>query len=366
MLNIERDPLAQGFESGQFDIVVAANVIHATEDLHTTLGNIYTLLAPGGRLIVLEGTRPTRWLDLTFGLTDGWWRFSDTHLRPDYPLLSAQNWSRLLAETGFAASRIVTPLPTAVGQREPENSVIVCQRNDSADHASGDDVVADESTNWLILTDAAGIGDSLAEQLRTRGTPCKVIHAPRPSDRGDLLSDVVSSDELATDVAFLWSLNDTDGSTSPPELARLLNESLLNTVQLVAQRHSQRVSGNGHHNRPIRFWVVTRGAQGGSDGREQSVAQASLWGFVRTLALEHPDWQSHLIDLDPAVDIRSAAATLVDEVTRDAGEQENEIVFRNGLRLVRRMQKGLTHESPSPGEQAVMLTDPYSRHTRRS
>jgi hypothetical protein len=41
--------------------------------------------------MLIEGAWPDRWLDLTFGLTDGWWRFADLDLRPQHPLLSVEN-----------------------------------------------------------------------------------------------------------------------------------------------------------------------------------------------------------------------------------------------------------------------------------
>ena len=47
-----------------------------------TLGHVRQLLAPGGLLAMLEVTAPQRWFDLTVGLTDGWWAFTDTDLRP--------------------------------------------------------------------------------------------------------------------------------------------------------------------------------------------------------------------------------------------------------------------------------------------
>ncbi len=37
-------------------------------------------LPAGGLLILLEGTARQRWVDLTFGLTEGWWRFDDTSI----------------------------------------------------------------------------------------------------------------------------------------------------------------------------------------------------------------------------------------------------------------------------------------------
>ncbi len=82
LLDIENDPLQQGFESGSYDIVIAANVLHATADLRRTLAHIRAMLAPGGVLLLVEGIRPDHWLDLTFGLTDGWWRCSDFDLAP--------------------------------------------------------------------------------------------------------------------------------------------------------------------------------------------------------------------------------------------------------------------------------------------
>jgi len=72
LLDIERDPLEQGFALHQFDVILAANVLHATRDLRRTLHHVQELLAPGGLMVLLENTRAQRWVDLTFGLTEGW------------------------------------------------------------------------------------------------------------------------------------------------------------------------------------------------------------------------------------------------------------------------------------------------------
>src|SRR5262249_9842335 len=87
-LDLERDAAEQGFEPGAFDLVLAANVVHATGDLIATLTRLRTLLAPGGVLAMVEAAPGNRWLDLTFGLTTGWWAFRDLNLRPDGPLLT--------------------------------------------------------------------------------------------------------------------------------------------------------------------------------------------------------------------------------------------------------------------------------------
>ena len=76
-LDIERDPEGQGYAAGRYDIVLAANVLHATADVRQSLAHARRLLAPGGLLFLVEITRPERWIDLTFGMTEGWWRFLD-------------------------------------------------------------------------------------------------------------------------------------------------------------------------------------------------------------------------------------------------------------------------------------------------
>src|SRR5262249_42807059 len=96
LLNIERDPEAQGFGDQRFDIIIAANVIHATANLRETLGHMHSLAASGAWLLLLEVTREMVWVDLTFGLTEGWWRFTDTDLRRLSPLLPPASWTNLL------------------------------------------------------------------------------------------------------------------------------------------------------------------------------------------------------------------------------------------------------------------------------
>lgn len=54
VLDISEDPAPQGLELGSYDLVVAANVLHATPDLLQTMKNCRSLLRPGGRLFLLE------------------------------------------------------------------------------------------------------------------------------------------------------------------------------------------------------------------------------------------------------------------------------------------------------------------------
>jgi acyl transferase domain-containing protein/SAM-dependent methyltransferase len=100
-LDIEKDPETQGYAPQSADVIIAANALHATRDLNITLANVKKLLAPGGFLILLEGTRYLSWLDATTSFIEGWGRFEDEY-RTETPLLSADKWRDIILKNGFA------------------------------------------------------------------------------------------------------------------------------------------------------------------------------------------------------------------------------------------------------------------------
>ena len=74
---------------GDYDILFATNVLHATRNMAKTLQQCKALLHKGGLLIANELSAKTDFLTLTFGLTDGWWLFDDAELRtPGSPIIS--------------------------------------------------------------------------------------------------------------------------------------------------------------------------------------------------------------------------------------------------------------------------------------
>jgi acyl transferase domain-containing protein/NADPH:quinone reductase-like Zn-dependent oxidoreductase/acyl carrier protein len=86
---------------GPFDVIVAANAVHAAARLGPALAALRARLAPGGLLALAELARAPRWVDLVFGITEGWWNFRGDPLRPDHALMGAEAWQAALAEAGF-------------------------------------------------------------------------------------------------------------------------------------------------------------------------------------------------------------------------------------------------------------------------
>jgi polyketide synthase PksN len=104
---------------GAFDIIIAANALHATADLGAALDHLASRLAPGGVLVLNEITTPQDHLTLAFGMLPGWWRATDTRSAAG-PLLTAPDWQQRLAPR-FDTRVIAGPGP----QDNPYQSVIV-------------------------------------------------------------------------------------------------------------------------------------------------------------------------------------------------------------------------------------------------
>ena len=95
--NIEKRPEADH----QFDIVIAANVLHATVDIRNALKNARDLLSPEGILVVNEFTSRQDYATLTFGLTEGWWLNADGQRIQHSALLTGEAWRSLIRGAGF-------------------------------------------------------------------------------------------------------------------------------------------------------------------------------------------------------------------------------------------------------------------------
>ncbi|MEH1778398.1 MAG: SDR family NAD(P)-dependent oxidoreductase [Nostoc sp.] len=102
VLNIEKEVSAQDFNAGSVDVILATNVLHATQNIRRTLAHTKVLLKKNGWLILNEATTVQDFATLTFGLLSGWWLYEDEMFRlPGAPLLSMSMWENVLEKEGF-------------------------------------------------------------------------------------------------------------------------------------------------------------------------------------------------------------------------------------------------------------------------
>ncbi len=205
---------------------------------------------------------------------------------------------------------------------------------------------ADLNGHWLIFADQNGIGVQIARQLRQQGASCYLVYwgdqyqslsnnqewqirLSEPQDY-DLICQLESSWKGAI---HLWSLD----SATPESLSlnslhqaqKLGCGSVLNLVQALVK------SDQTHLN----LRLVTQSSQVVQELEANlQVQQSSLWGLGRVIALEHPEFNCQLIDLE-ATETTTANESGIQAlwqaiITHDA---ERQVAYRGqqryGLRL---------------------------------
>ena len=334
LLDIERSPAEQGFQK-PFDLVIASNVLHATADLRRTLAHVRELLASGGELILLEGTRSVAWVDLIFGLTEGWWKFSDRELRPEHPLLAANQWCNLLTESGFTAAVLQPESPES--STDLPQAVIVAQRKENLSEAA-----SDASSSWLIVSESVTPGEHLASSLRSPQSSAStsddgtspgvlVLDPAMP----DLAAQLLQNLQTRQDWRIVYLAAATIDGNALPEIAYTTCRRSLQLVQTVLQTHQSPAP---------RLYFVTQGAMAG-EITETGLARSPLWGLAKTVAIEHPELRCTCIDFEPS-EIKSLAAELL------ADSPEQQVALNSQQRRVARLQSY---------EPAKLINDSYTR-----
>ena len=96
--DVDREPAAQGVPPGSVDLVIGANVLHDAKDLDRSLRQLGSVLAPGGVLLLIEGTANSRVQMVSVGLIEGFGHYQDQR---ELPLLPVQQWRDRLLAAGF-------------------------------------------------------------------------------------------------------------------------------------------------------------------------------------------------------------------------------------------------------------------------
>ena len=336
-LDIEKDPIDQGFDSHGYDLLIASNVLHATRYLEETLGHCRDLLAPSGQLIALENLSGLGWMDLTFGQLDGWWRFADDY-RPHHALASPAVWRQALGNVGFEAVEVLGP-DESDASRTLDKGVIVAQ---------GPAAVMEPAGAWVLAADQGGLAAKLATDLAARNQTVVLASSDGPQngkqveDSSGVIRTTVDMEQreswraivstLPADVPLsgvvhLAGLDGHGAQATTEEMAedvRRAGASALALVQGVGD--ADVIPTNG-------VWMITQGAQVLERERGGELVGATLWGFGKAIAREAAHLQPRMIDLDPGE--MAPEPDLVKELLYP--DSENHIAYRAGRRQVARL-----------------------------
>ncbi len=327
VLDIERDPREQGFAAHGFDIVIGANVLHATRDLGESLRHCQRLLAPEGCLVLLEGLARQGWLDITFGLLEGWWRYAD-EWRLVGPLIDGKGWRQALTAAGYDGIEVLTAGHGRAGRAL--QGVILAQAPSETAETAG---------SWVIASPQAKPALALARSLVERNQAVIVASPDIPSESSPIHQFPLELEwreawraligEIPDEVPFagIVLLTGTDPAGSDPATAAdRVSAQALALVQGVDD--SGRVPASG-------VWFASCGGQVVDGAQAAGLATSVLGGFVRTVALELPSLGARLVDLDPSEP--DPANRLVGELL--GSDRETAVAWRAGTRYAARLAR---------------------------
>ncbi len=336
MFDCEKDP---EFQVGlhQYDIVLASNVIHATQDLKATLKNIQRSLAPDGVFMFLEVTWRRAALDNVFGLLGGWWRFTDNDLRKHSALLSRQQWEGLLTFCGY---RDVTSFISSHDEKEDQQACLIARAPDPVEvpeevEEEAPVVVAEEEAPklevYLVMSDYSGVGKQLQESLESRGVKV-ILTGGYSAEVEDRLDELDYESEAPKVIVHSLCLDHPRVDKLDLEELNRAQDSGVRSAHSLVKMLTQREWAV----KPSVFFL-TRGTMPVlEDDQLGGLASAPITGLLRVANNEHPEFQWSQVDLDPNANANEMA-DLTDEIMLSDGEDE--VAFRGNGRYVRRVHR---------------------------
>ena len=289
--DIELAPDAQEIPTETFDLVIASNVLHATRSIADTLAHVRQLLSPGGSLLLVEGTTPRRWVDLVFGLTDGWWRYADGDVR-SHPLLSVPRWTECLERAGFTG---VVAVPDSAADSLAGQSLLLASVQSKA-----------AAAEWLVVGDD-GFSRGLVAALQSHGGRSEAVS---PAALPDRLREASAGDRRV-----VRCLSGPSGQGALAGRAVAHAQDAIALVQAIARSAVA-----------CRLWFVT----------DDGVELAPVSGIAKTFALESPQRWGGLIHVDEGSRARGASHVARELLTAD--RRDDEVAFRQDARWVPRLQ----------------------------
>ncbi|RMJ10268.1 hypothetical protein CDV36_010105 [Fusarium kuroshium] len=319
-LDLDRDVEAQGFETGSYDIVVAACVLHATPDLEATIRNVRKALRPGGQLILLEVINSDDIAtNFMAGLLPGWW-VAREEWRPHSAAVPENLWDKCLRANGFSGNDVVI--------RDFKNdpchimSVIVSTAVEKKGEVTN--MVPPQGRLILVVEDQDSKQQELAKSVLAHIDPGNSRESITCGFSMDQLTSVFKESTGNDTIICLYEVY------NKPLLSALTEESFA-CLQLLVNEASRLL------------WATASGIDS-PQSCQYSVAQ----GFLRSIRAEQTDCHIVTLTIEDNADL-SAASVLIGKIFRQAygpsASKEVEYLARDGLVLTGKAVEDVTYNA---------------------
>lgn len=325
-LDIEKSLTEQGYTSQSFDIVIAVNVLHVTQDLGKTLDTVRSLLAPGCFLLIQEITQPQLEFDITDGLLMS--PLEDEQRSQGNPFFSKEQWQELLHQHGFTKVAAFSETE-AFGQH-----ILLAQASLSATESKDSKLdIADwfyipswerslpphsqlinnhKQERWLVFVDDCGLGDRIVQRLQLQGQniitvalgeeftateqqgDCSYTINPRHrSDYDRLVQELRTLNFQPTKIVHLWSItpvNETELAIADVQAAqdRGFYSLLFLTKALQTENNSNK----------LQIKVISNNIQAVRPDEILCPQKATIVGLVKVIGQEYQNIQCCSIDIN--------------------------------------------------------------------
>ena len=201
----------------------------------------------------------------------------------------------------------------------------------------------EDKGKWLILVTCSQIEEQIELALEKQEQECIFIypeseyqqldekHYQINPQQKEHFQQLLQDNSDLTGIIHLWGILPHQEGLNLAQIETTQDIGLQSLLHL-----GQALIGAPTYMPPL--WLVTRGTQNIHQPQEVIQPQsATLWGMGKVMALEHPEINSRLVDLDGNENLDNPFKPLIKEIL--GGNEENQIAYRQGRRYVARLSK---------------------------
>jgi acyl transferase domain-containing protein/NAD(P)-dependent dehydrogenase (short-subunit alcohol dehydrogenase family)/SAM-dependent methyltransferase/acyl carrier protein len=316
-LDLEKDLGGDSGIVGGVDIIVAMNVLHATRDLAQTLNRLRSTLRRNGTMLISECTGRQRFGDLTVGMTEGWWRFSDAPRRQSYALMHRQQWLDLFSELGLRGAALEEDGPARM--LTERQTILVAQPSKTAPRENLPSVLVLSRSAAPDLSPALHAAGMVVHKLEDAETPRRESRSSTPGRLKQRLREGTKPSSI------LLELAETPANSEIPALTL---ENAVEVLELLQAAISELGSDRST------IWLVTKGVAAIENDGPINLPSAIADAMAGTARLEHPELSTCWVDLPskPA----EKDLILFGQLIR-AGTEEPSLAIRQGKLVLPRL-----------------------------